>query len=331
MLDCHYRCHPQIIGYSNEMFYQRKLGTTLKVDTQERHPEIQQRGIIWVDVVGTQRSETRNVNDAEVDKSIALAKDIAKKYPNVSIGIISPFRHQAEEINRKLPTEYRDRIIADTVHKFQGDERDVIIYTLVVTDNSPQSKIQWIDKHVPYLVNVAVTRARTALYVVGNRQYIRTHSNRTSPLGYLVGYTENESYVINADGKETIIIDTNVFIDHPNILSSIDESKQIIVPAKVIDELDKLKVTLDDNGRRNATIALRNINAMSNCIRQELSDTNRLPVDFNRYNSDNMILSVAVKFRNQNPILITSDNGLQVKAKTLGIETKRPNEMFNVS
>ena len=66
MLDRHYRCHPQIIGYSNGMFYQRKLGTTLKVDTQEHHPEIQQRGIIWVDVVGTQRSETKNVNDANL-------------------------------------------------------------------------------------------------------------------------------------------------------------------------------------------------------------------------------------------------------------------------
>lgn len=331
MLDRHYRCHPQIIGYSNGMFYQRKLGTTLKVDTQEHHPEIQHRGIIWVDVVGTQRSETKNVNDAEVDKSIALAKEIAQKYPNVSIGIISPFRHQAEEINKKLPAEYRDRIVVDTVHKFQGDERDVIIYTLVVTNNSPQSKIQWIDRQVPYLVNVAVTRARSVLYVVGNRQYIKTYSNRTLPLGYLAEYTENESYVINANGRETIIFDTNVFIDYPNILCRIDESKQIVVPAKVVDELDKLKVTLDDAGRRNAAIALKNINAMSNRIRRELSDTNRLPIDFNRYNSDNMILSVAVKFRNQNPILITSDNGLQVKAKTLGIETKRPSEIFNAS
>jgi rRNA-processing protein FCF1 len=307
------------------------LGTTLKVDTQEHHPEIQQRGIIWVDVVGTQRSETKNVNDAEVDKSIALAKEIAQKYPNVSIGIISPFRHQAEEINKKLPAEYRDRIVVDTVHKFQGDERDVIIYTLVVTNNSPQSKIQWIDRQVPYLVNVAVTRARSALYVVGNRQYIKTYSNRTLPLGYLAEYTENESYVINANGRETIIFDTNVFIDYPNILCRIDESKQIVVPAKVVDELDKLKVTLDDAGRRNAAIALKNINAMSNRIRRELADTTRLPIDFNRYNSDNMILSVAVKFRNQNPILITSDNGLQVKAKTLGIETKRPSEIFNAS
>lgn len=329
-LDCHYRCHPQIIGYSNEMFYQRKLGTTLKVCTREKHNELRYKGIVWVDVVGKQASDARNVNLAEVEKALSIALDVARQYPNVSIGIISPFKHQAEEINARIPTELRARIVSDTVHKFQGDERDVIIYSMVVTDNSPETKIKWIDKSVPNLVNVAVTRARTTLYIVGNREYIREHSSRKLPLGYLVEYTENKASVTNVK-TETVIIDTNVFVNCPDILDRIDPSKQVVISAKVVDELDKLKVTLDDNKKRHAELALRNINRIFNIrsIRMECADLEYLPVDFSRKNPDNMILSVALKYRNQNPILLTSDNGLQLKAKGLGISTISLQTMLN--
>lgn len=329
-LDCHYRCHPQIIGYSNEMFYQRKLGTTLKVCTREKHNELRYKGIVWVDVVGKQASDTRNVNIAEVEKALSIALDIAKQCPNVSIGIISPFKHQAEEINARIPAELRARIVSDTVHKFQGDERDVIIYSMVVTDNSPVTKIQWIDRSVPNLVNVAVTRARTTLYIVGNRKYIREHSSRKLPLGYLVEYTEYKASVTNVK-TETVIIDTNVFVNCPNILDRIDPSKQVVISAKVVDELDKLKVTLDDDKKRNAELALRNINRIFNIrsIRMECADLEYLPVDFSRKNPDNMILSVALKYRNQNPTLLTSDNGLQLKAKGLEINTMSLQTMLN--
>ena len=55
----------------------------------------------------------------------------------------------------------------------------------------------------------------------------------------------------------------------------------------------------------------------------ELSDVSLLPSDFNKRSPDNNILTVALKFQNDevNPILLTSDNGLQVKAKGLGIAT----------
>lgn len=46
-----------------------------------------------------------------------------------------------------------------------------------------------------------------------------------------------------------------------------------------------------------------------------------VPDDFNKRSPDNMILTVALKYKDENPILLTSDNGLQVKAKGLGIST----------
>ena len=113
---------------------------------------------------------------------------MAEKYPDVSIGIITPFRHQAEFINRSIPEALRNRIDANTVHKYQGDEKDIIIYSLVVTDNSPESKIRWIDFKARNLVNVAVTRAKSTLFVVCNVNYIKQHSDNRNPLGRLVRF-----------------------------------------------------------------------------------------------------------------------------------------------
>ena len=68
---------------------------------------------------------------------------------------------------------------------------------------------------------------------------------------------------------------------------------------------------------------MRNINkAMDKRnVKMELSNPELLPSDFNKKSPDNNILTVALKFKHENPILMTSDNGLQVKAKGLGIAT----------
>lgn len=330
VLDCHYRCHPQIIGYSNRMFYERRLGTTLSVKTIEKNPLLEQKGIVWEDVVGKQMGNRLNINEVEIEKSISIACKLAKQYPTISIGIISPFRHQAEKIDAQIPLELKDRIVADTVYKFQGDERDVIIYSLVVTDNSPESKIRWIDRATPNLVNVAVTRARTALYIVGNKRYIKTHSKLYLPLGNLVDYCENHATVQTKVSTKTYIIDTNVFVNCPDVIDRINPRDNIVLSAKVIDELDKLKIKLDNMSKRNVETALRHINTnfKRRNIRMEFADMNYLPQDFNKKNPDNMILSIAIKYRNQNPVLLTSDNGFQVKAKGLGISVLKYDELI---
>jgi hypothetical protein len=84
--------------------------------------------------------------------------------------------------------------------------------------------------------------------------------------------------------------------------------------------LDKLKL----NGKVDNHIinkAARNINqAFSNNRSQmEEADVSLLPASFDKKNPDCMILSVALKFKNENPILLTSDNILQTRAQGLGI------------
>jgi superfamily I DNA and/or RNA helicase len=188
MLKYHYRCFAPIIGYSNDMFYGGMMGSRLEVKTDTRLLKGNPQGIVLVDVKGKQVNDNVNVNEAEAKKAIELAVQAAKSYPEVTIGIVTPFRHQAERINSLIPDNYSDRIEANTVHKYQGDEKDIMIYSLVITSNSPDRKIYWIDNIVPNLVNVAVTRAKSTLYVVGNIDYIKAHSNANKPLGNLVRY-----------------------------------------------------------------------------------------------------------------------------------------------
>lgn len=118
------------------------------------------------------------------------------------------------------------------------------------------------------------------------------------------------------------VIDTNVFIDCPDIISRIDKKHPVILSAKVTDELDLMKIKLDDRGRQNAEKALRNLNNdNTHNILYEFANVSLLPSDFDKRSPDNMILSVALKYKTENPIMLTSDNGLQLKSKILGVTT----------
>ena len=123
--------------------------------------------------------------------------------------------------------------------------------------------------------------------------------------------------------KNLYVIDTNVFVDFPFIISKIEEQYPVILSAKVLDELDKLKATLDNQGKMNVQKALKSLNQYidKRDIRLEFADLSLLPNDFNKKSPDNFIFSVVLKYKEDNPILLTSDNGLQLKAKGLGIKT----------
>ena len=329
VLDNHFRCNYGIIGYSKEFFYRRRLGINLNIKTTSGNANIDQEGIIWEDVIGSQKNEMQNINEEEAKRCIEIAEKLAKKYPDISIGIISPFKHQAQEISSMIHKDLSGQIVSDTVHKFQGDEKDVIIYSLVVTDDSSEGKIRWIDYSVPNLVNVAVTRARKALYIVGNLHYVQTHSSINLPLGYLAWYAENKQKINLDSSNQTFVIDTNVFIEDSDILERINPRDLIVLPAKVLDELDKLKTSKDLELKGKAELALRKIkNAGKNRkIRYEIGAVELLPVDFNAKNADNIILSLAIKYRNQNAVLLTSDNGLISKAKAVRVNVKSLKEL----
>ena len=190
-LDEHYRCHPQIIDFSNTYFYQRRLGQSMTVKTSGNDFQFGNVGINWINVLG-EMHENKNINIAEVNRCVDLTKLLAVQFPDATIGIITPFVHQHKKISELLPVELRVRTKPDTVHKYQGDEKDIIIFTTTVTDNSPTSKADFINRN-DYLLNVAITRARSSLYIIGNFNYCNKlrNGNIRTPLSNLANYVES--------------------------------------------------------------------------------------------------------------------------------------------
>lgn len=129
---------------------------------------------------------------------------------------------------------------------------------------------------------------------------------------------------IKKDKENIYIIDTNVFVDFPEIISKIDKQYQIILSAKVIDELDALKIKLTkEEEKKNVQKAIKQINDNfeKRNLKMDTADLTLIPKDFNQNSPDNFILSVALRYKTENPILLTSDNGLQVKAKGMNVTT----------
>ena len=91
------------------------------------------------------------------------------------VGVVTPFRAQANQISKRItdriPEDVRNRsqFIIDTAHGFQGDERDIILFSPCVSRNLSRGAHNFL-KDTGNLFNVAITRARSLLHVVGNRE-----------------------------------------------------------------------------------------------------------------------------------------------------------------
>ena len=193
-LNEHFRCHPDIIGFSNRYYYLPLAGQSLEIKTKKESYTLGNPGINWVDVKG-EIEENRNVNKKEVEQCILLAKKLRAEFPNASIGITTPFKHQKQALLRAmsaLPAVHK--IVCDTVHEFQGDEKDIIIFSLTVTKDCRDGLLYFLNMGSSYLLNVAVSRAKSALYIVGNKTFCATDVNRNNEktlLAKLASY-ENE-------------------------------------------------------------------------------------------------------------------------------------------
>ncbi len=189
-LNNHYRCHAEIIGFSNNEFYGHDGPLNICTNIENENMGM---GIHWVNISGIQINENIKINVAEAQKCVEIARNTINLYPDKSMGIITPFRRQAEYIyNIVRELNLVDRITVSTVHKYQGDEKDVIILSLVVTNNTPDGTLRWIDEYNKHLINVAVTRAKRVLCIVGNKEYIR--GNSRGVLRRLVAYVNRLSH-----------------------------------------------------------------------------------------------------------------------------------------
>jgi rRNA-processing protein FCF1 len=112
------------------------------------------------------------------------------------------------------------------------------------------------------------------------------------------------------------IVDTNILIEDPEFIQKVSSKYKVIIPAKVLDELDKHKSNTIN--KASASKAIREIFADKNKnISRAKANTKLLPPDFNKKSPDNLILATALAYKHMNGIIITDDKGLHEKAKTV--------------
>lgn len=160
----HYRCHPKIINFCNQRFY----GGDLLIMTEDKD----EPNVLTAIRTAPGHHARGHYNQREID---VVKKEIMPSLEgNNDIGIITPYKQQANEFNRQVPT-----IETATIHKYQGREKDTIIMSVVDDEIT-----EFVDD--PNLLNVAISRAKKhfCLVVSGNEQ--ERKGNITELIDYIV-------------------------------------------------------------------------------------------------------------------------------------------------
>lgn len=189
-----YRSVQSIAEYSNRYFYDGKLRVATNIDLC-KVPKGFTSGIHWTDVEAEIKSSGSSGCFAPEEINIVeslVSNILLDNNFEGTIGIVSPFRQQANRIQDRIfqtiPPEKREhsKLIIDTSHGFQGDERDVIILSLCAGPNMPQGSKSFLGT-TANLMNVAVSRARAVLHIVGNKKWAES-----SEYPHIMGLTKTD-------------------------------------------------------------------------------------------------------------------------------------------
>jgi len=196
----HYRCHPDIIEFANSShWYDSNLEAVTDASALKR-PSNLKLGVSWLEVEGEPKFETTGfwIPDEADRITEEVVKLILDNRFEGTVGVVTPFRRMANALQQKVEASQIHQSIldacnfrADTAHKFQGDERDVIFYAPCY---HPQmsNKHKWFLSSQKNVFNVALSRARSAFVAVGSKEGLRT-----SGIDYL------EDFVRYSEGLET--------------------------------------------------------------------------------------------------------------------------------
>ena len=168
LLRDHHRSRPEIISLSNQLFYDKKLKPVRK----NKDGAVQ-----WFDISSQTFQE-----EAEAEWILSFVEKYSERWKQkkYSVGIVAPFRSQVHRLQKILPS-----VRIDTAHRFQGEECDIMILSLCVA--SGLSQRQWGFIEAPELINVAITRAKERLVIVGNLSECTSRGGLLARLASLVG------------------------------------------------------------------------------------------------------------------------------------------------
>lgn len=165
LLHNHYRCHKSIIGFNNRKYYNSRLN--ILSESKEKQP------LVYMDIQES-FSDYKNTAPAE---AYEIAKYAALNR-NKNIGVITPFVNQRKLIEEELARAKVKNVTCGTVHAFQGDEKDVILFSTAITERTQASTYEWL-KNNKELINVATSRAKDKLIILSSKKNLeRLHQKK---------------------------------------------------------------------------------------------------------------------------------------------------------
>lgn len=159
LLDVHYRCDSKIIGFCNQKYYADKLNIQSKQVPNS---------LEFLKTENEKVRQDKNVSFEEVKKIKQLLQ--LPELENKSIGIITPFVAQKKLLEQEITLPNKNSSIG-TIHTFQGNEKDIIIFSSAITNYTTKGTYYWL-KNNKQLINVAVSRAKEKLIMLGNEKKI---------------------------------------------------------------------------------------------------------------------------------------------------------------
>lgn len=186
LLKEHYRCHPRIIQFCNQQFYDNAL-VPMTEDKGEAPLRL---------VVTAKGNHTRqNTNLRELDSLLKLLDGEGEPVglDGDGRGFIAPFRAQVNLSGTRLPADF----VKDTVHKFQGRECDEIVFSTVLDKkrhNQDRKRLVFVDD--PRMINVAVSRAKHRFTLVtGDEVFTGNNGHIAALMRYVAYYAQDEQIV----------------------------------------------------------------------------------------------------------------------------------------
>ena len=191
----HYRCHPKIIEFCNKMFYNNEL-IILTQNTVEspikrykcvKGNHARKKNTSWYN----ERQADVIINELIPNENINIYKD--------SIGLVTPYRPQKEYLIDRIDCK---NVQIDTVHGFQGSEKDLIIFSTVANDID-----SFLDN--PNSINVAISRAVNKLYLVTPYEYKSNDNSNISSLIKYINYNNFEEVQSNINSIYDLLYKVN--------------------------------------------------------------------------------------------------------------------------
>ena len=213
LLDEHFRSHQDIINLSNALFYRGRLviltdPTKLLSCFGPTEPAIR-----WVDTRGqvVRPPGGSAYNEIEAKRVADEVTHMVDQLHNetFTLGVVTPFSRQQHLINEYLQSRIEPsvwestKLIAATAHKFQGDERDIMIFSPVVSEGIKAGTLYWLAE-TPNLFNVAISRARSLLIIVGNLAYCLQSNGLLKQMAEYVHHLSIEAELRRAEAESLL-------------------------------------------------------------------------------------------------------------------------------